>query len=84
MYRDDDVARSARANALIDEIAELERQKIAQSGVDQRLESARRELATLQVAPTAPPPAPRPGLLVHLGVFLGAAAAAYMGYGLLF
>ncbi len=84
MYRDDDAARGTRANALIDEIAALEREKLARSDLEQRLETARRELAALQVAPAAPPPPPAPGLLVHLGVFTAAAAATFAGYALLF
>ena len=83
MYRDDDVARGARAHALIDEIAELERRKVAHASLDQRLEAARRELAALELSPTVPP-APMPGLLLHLCVFGGAAAATFAGYSLLF
>lgn len=76
MYRDDDSARSQRANALIDEIADLERQKLAHAAPDQRLETARRELASLQVhAAAAPPP---PTLAMHLLVFGAAAAAAFV------
>lgn len=83
MYRDDDAARGARADALIGEIAELERQKVARVELDQRLEAARGELATLQVAPP-PPPERAPGVLVHLGVFALAAAVTFAGYSLLF
>jgi hypothetical protein len=91
MYRDDDAARDARANALIDEIADLERQKLARASVEQRLETARRELAGL-AAVMAPPvpvavaaaPPPMPGLAVHLCVFGAAAAATFVGYTLLF
>ena len=83
MYRDDDVARAARANALIDEIADLEREKLARAAVEGRLDSARRELASL-AAPNAPAAAPTPGLGVHLGVFAAAATAAFAGYSLLF
>jgi hypothetical protein len=79
MYRDDDVARGARAHALIDEIAELERRKLAHASVEQRLDAARRELADLETAPAAS----MPGLLVHLCVFGAAAAATFIGYTLL-
>jgi hypothetical protein len=80
MYRDDDSARSQRANALIDEIADLERQKLAHAAADQRLETARRELASLQVhAAAAPPP---PTLAMHLLVFGATAAAAFVAYNL--
>ena len=87
MYRDDDRARADRANALIDEIGELERQKVAQVATEQRLEAARRELSTLQVResePEPPRPAKPPGLGTHLLVFGASAAAAYAGYALLF
>jgi hypothetical protein len=82
MYRDDEVARAARANALIDEIADLERQKLARATVEERLDTARRELASL-AAPPAPAAAPMPGLGVHLGVFAAAATAAFAAYSLL-
>lgn len=85
MYRDDDAARAERANALIDEIAELERQRIAHAAAEQRLEAARHELRALQ-AP-APPPAPAPerppGLATHALVFGAAACATFLGYTLL-
>jgi hypothetical protein len=87
MYRDDDVARAARATALIDEIADLEREKLARASVEQRLEAARRELGALEVAMAPAPPepaAPAPGLLAHLCVFAAAATATYGGYSLLF
>jgi len=80
MYRDDDSARSQRANALIDEIADLERQKVAHATADQRLEAARRELASLQShAAAAPRP---PALTMHLLVFGASAAAAFVAYNL--
>ena len=82
MYKDDDVAHAGRANSLIDEIAELERQKVTQAATDQRLEAAKRELASLQ----APPPAARPrgpGAIAHLIVFSATAGVAYLGYTLL-
>ncbi len=80
-YRDDD-GHAARANALIDEIAELERQKLSQATTEQRLEAAKRELSTLQVHPPAVPPK-GPGVIAHLLVFGGTATAAYLGYLLL-
>jgi hypothetical protein len=85
MYRDDDAARGARASALIDEIADLERRKLAHARAEQQLEAARRELAALEtsLAPTARP-APMPGLLVHVCVFAAAAAATFVGASLLF
>jgi hypothetical protein len=83
MYRDDEAAHANRANALIDEIAELERQKITQAQTEQRLEAAKRELAALQVTPAAAAPPKPPGLLVHLFVFSATATAAYLGYTLL-
>lgn len=86
MYREDDVASAARADALIAEIAELERQKVAHVAAERRLDEARRELQTLQVtvAPVEPRPATGPGLGVHLMVFGVAACATYLGYTLAF
>lgn len=81
MFRDDDIARTSRANALIDEIADLERQKLAQAATDQRLDTARRELSALQ--PSAAPQPRAPGLAVHLVVFAASAAIAFAGYTLL-
>ena len=82
MYRDDAAARSQRANALIDEIADLERQKLAQAAADQRLEAARLELSALQThAAAAPRP---PTLTMHLLVFGASAAAAFVAYNLAF
>lgn len=83
MYRDDDKAHTERANVLIDEIAELERQKVAQAQTEARLEAAKRELASLQITPAAPAPPKPPGLLLHLFVFSATATAAYLGYTLL-
>lgn len=83
MYRDDDAAHAERANALIDEIAELERQKVAATQTEQRLEAAKRELAALQVTPGDAPRDKPAGLLVHMFVFSATATAAYLGYTLL-
>ncbi len=80
-YRDDDRARAERASSLIDEIAELERQKLGHAATDQRLEHAKRELSALHAS--APATAGRPGLLAHLLVFGATASAAYLGYTLL-
>jgi hypothetical protein len=82
MYRDDDVARAERAHALIQEIADLERKKVAQAAADQRLAAARDELAAL-APPAETPPEKPPGLLAHVLVFGATAAAAFAGYTLL-
>ena len=82
MYRDDDVARAERAHALIQEIADLERQKVAQAAADQRLAAAKGELTALQAPPPAPPERP-PGLAAHLAVFAATATATFVGYTLL-
>lgn len=85
MYRDDEAARGARADALINEISDLERQKVARAEQDHRLEAARQELAALQAITPPAPPAPRsPTALVHLAVFVAAAAVTFTGYTLLF
>lgn len=86
-YRDDGDARTLRADALITEIADLERKKVAQAAAEARLAAARQELADLH-APVAlpPPPAPpvrTPGLLAHTLVFTATAALAFAGYTLL-
>lgn len=84
-YRDDGAARAARAEALIDEIADLERQKLAQAAAEHRLEAARHELRALQAVSLDAPPAERaPGLAMHVCVFAACAAAAFVGYTLLF
>ncbi len=80
-YRDDD-GHAARANALIDEIAELERQKVAQATADAQLEAAKRALATLQLTPPARVPR-APAVLTHVLVSTATATAAYVGYLLL-
>jgi hypothetical protein len=85
MYRDDEAARGARADALINEIAGLERQKVARAEQDHRLDAARQELAALQaVTPPPEPPPKAPGGFVHLAVFSAAAVATFLGYTLLF
>ena len=83
MYRDDDTARTERANALIDEIARLERQKVINAATDHHLEAAKRELSALQPPTAAASHAP-PGLTVHLLVFGATAAAAFVGYNWMF
>ena len=87
MYKDDDIARDARADALIEEIGALEKQKVEQAKTDQRLEAARAELRTLQasatIAPGTPPAEPPPGVLTHLLVFAGTAGAGFLAYILL-
>jgi hypothetical protein len=83
MYRDDDTARTQRAIALIDEIAELERQKLVNAAIEQRLETARCELSALHSHAAAVPPQ-APGLVTHVLVFGAAAAAAFVAYTLAF
>ena len=86
MYRNDDEARDQRASALIDEIAELERARIAHAATERRLEDARSELATLQLAPgpmTEPRPEPA-GIATHIIVFCVAGFVTFVGYTLLF
>ena len=89
MYREDDPAHAARAGSLIDEIADLERKKVAHVTMEKRLEEAKRELADLQavqtVMPAAPPPVEEkpPSVLAHVLVFAGTAGAAVLGYTLL-
>lgn len=78
MYRDDDSARTERSIALINEIAELEREKLARAALDDRLDAARRELCALQPQSTARPR--DPGLVTHLLVFGAAAAVAFLAY----
>jgi hypothetical protein len=84
-YRADDDARALRADALITEIADLERKRLAQAAAEARLAAARQELADLQ----GPPPtvaAPRerpPGVIAHALAFTAAAALAFAGYTLL-
>jgi hypothetical protein len=83
-YRDDDTARADRANALINEIAELERQMLALAQAEQRLESARTELRELQAVSLPRDPEQRShGAGMHLVVFALAAMSTYVGYSLL-
>lgn len=81
-YRDDEAARTERASQLIDQIAQLEKQKLAAAVADSKIEEARRELAQLNVNLPVVPAAPetRPGLLAHLLVFGATAAATCLGY----
>lgn len=78
MYRNDEEARTERASLLIDEIAKLEREKLAHAATERRLEDARRELATLQPASDAAS-AP-PGIAAHAIVGVVAAFAAFVAY----
>ncbi len=82
-YRDDSAAHNERATQLIDEIARLEKQKLAAAVADSKIEEAKRELAGLSVSLPAVPPEVRPGLVVHLLVFGATAAATCLGYTLL-
>ncbi len=82
-YRDDSAARTERATQLIDEIAQLEKQKLVAAMADSRIEDVKRELAQLHVTLPAAPLEPRPGLVVHLLVFGATAAATCLGYTLL-
>jgi hypothetical protein len=81
-YRDDDAAHAARASDLIDEIARLEHERVTQVSRDQRLEAAKRELATLQ--PAADRSSRGPGVVAHVVVFVATASTAYAGYALWF
>lgn len=82
-YRDDDAARNERASQLIDEIASLEKQKLAAQVAEAKIEEAKRELAQLHVALPAAPAEQRPGIVAHLLVFGATAAATCLGYTLL-
>lgn len=84
-YRDDDDARAARADALIDEIAQLERKKLAQATVEHQLDAARTELRELQGAASTDPAtrARPPSVATHLCVFAATAGVAFLGYSLL-
>jgi hypothetical protein len=80
MYRDDDVARGERANALISEIGDLERQKVLAAKTEARLAAARDELRGLQAASTVsvgPAPERPPSLTTHIAVFAMTAGTAY-------
>jgi hypothetical protein len=81
MYRNDNEAHAERASLLIDEIARLEREKLAHAATERRLEDARRELATLQPA-RDPAPAP-PGVVAHIIVGLTAALVTFTAFTLL-
>lgn len=81
-YRDDSAARDERASQLIDEIARLEKQKLAAAIADAKIDEAKRELAQLSVSlPTTVET--RPGIVVHLLVFGATAAATCLGYTLI-
>jgi hypothetical protein len=91
-YRDDEQARTDRANALIDEIAELERQKVLQAANDRRLEVAKAELKTLQSndapepEPVAEPEPPRftpRRIALHAATFSCSAVATFLAYSIL-
>lgn len=82
-YRDDEFAHAERARALIDEIAGLEREKLAHAVTEQRLEDARRQLASLSPPPPAALPH-TPSAIAHAIAFCVAAVAAFAGYSLLF
>ncbi|MBP8805420.1 MAG: hypothetical protein KBG48_06460 [Kofleriaceae bacterium] len=79
-YRADSDAHADRADSLIREIAELERQRVARTAQDARLEEARAQLAALQPAVAAAPVERTPGLGLHLVVFAATAAVAFLGY----
>lgn len=83
MYRDDEVAGAARANALIDEIADLEREQVAATERDRRLEAARQELADLRPVGAAIAEPHGPGLATHLVVLAASAFTAFLAYSLL-
>jgi hypothetical protein len=82
MYRDDDIAGAARANALIDEIAALERGQLAAADHARRLAAARQELADLRPV-TAAAADHGPGLAVHALVLAASAVTAFLAYSLL-
>ncbi len=82
MYRDDDAAQAARAGALIDEIAQLERDRLALASTERRLEEARRELSSLQPA-AAPPARPTSDLATHVAVYVISALTTFAAYVLL-
>ena len=79
-YRADADAHADRADALIREIAELERQRVARTAEDARLAEARAQLAALQPAVAAAPVERTPSLGLHLAVFVAAAAVTFLGY----
>ncbi len=81
--RSDDDARGARADALIREISDLERARVARAGLDRQLDDARAQFALLQATPPEAPSERPPGLVVHALVFTAAAVATFAGYALL-
>jgi hypothetical protein len=85
-YRDDDAARTERATQLIDDIAQLERQKLAAAKVEAQLDAAKAELASMQATSTVALPASEdktPPIVTHVLVFAGTAAVTFFGYTLL-
>lgn len=82
-YRADSDAHADRADALIREIAELERQRVARTAEDARLAEARAQLAALQPAVAAAPVERPPSLGLHLVVFAATAAATFLAYTLI-
>lgn len=82
MYRDDEAARTARAGALIDEIAQLERDRLALASTEHRLEAARAELSSLQPVAVAPP-RPTPDLATHVAAYVISALVSFAAYTLL-
>jgi hypothetical protein len=78
MYRNDEEARAARASLLIDEIAKLEREKLAHAAAERRLDEARDELATLQ--PVSDAQSAPPGIAAHAIVGVVAAFATFAAY----
>jgi hypothetical protein len=83
MYRDDEVAGAARANALIDEIADLEREQVVATDRARRLDAARQELAELRPVTGATDEPHAPGLGVHVVVLAASAVTAFLAYSLL-
>jgi hypothetical protein len=82
MYRDDEIAGAARANALIDEIADLERGQVAAAEHARRLAAARQELADLRPAATTSEPH-GPGIVAHVLVLAASAMTAFLAYSLM-
>lgn len=80
MYRDDEAAQTARATALIDEIAQLERDRLALATTERRLEEARRELSSLE--PAAPARATA-DVATHVAAYVLSALVSFAAYTLL-